>query len=1075
LLAAGLWLFPASGRSQTSAEPLDLSGTEEDVLLRTAGDLFEQQRFPAAGKNYQDFLKRYPKHARHAEAGMMFAESLYRQALAAACGTRMPAGSAASEVCSGAAALQSVPTEETFREARKAYESALRMTQRDDLLTESIEYRLAEIDFDLRRHEDVVRACSKLMADHPGGLLRGEARLLQAQSLLALQRPAEAAALLAAALRDQTRYEQDPRMRLAYGAALFSMGNSSGALVYLEKQDSPLAHLYAGRAMLSEGKPLLAIEHFLQVPKLDRDGPYVELSRYLSAESFFAAKDYRSALNAYEQFLHAYPQSRLKPGTMFKIGFSQYELQEYLAARGSFQSVLQLAADNEFAPLSLYMTAETFMQERRFKEAGFAYADMAASFSGPLAGNAQFKLAWTFFQQGELSSAEAAARQMLIKHPGHALAPISAMLLGDILTRNERYGDAVLAYQRALDMLPDAPLSQERKTEIREACLALLNRANLLGKDYGRLVSGYRYLMQEIKPSLHPWRAVTLLILAEGCFRQGLYDEALAIYKNVLKSYPANPDAAYAVDGIAWCLFKKGEYAQAEEFRRKLEEYRSLPKVAAAKTVLSGEQVGEGLFTASEFEMATIRFNQKKYLEALEAYEAFEKKHPNDPLAAQAALQMGWCAYRLEYYGQSIKTWERVETTYPQSPAAAQAAWATADTYFRAGQYEKAIAVYRRIVETYRADPAVGHARLRIAQSYYNGKEILKAIGAFEEILNAAPESAESGPVLDFLTQLLYREDSRPQALEALGRVAETNPNAPLAARARLRIAKNAFEGRDYPEAVKQLEPLTTRLMEAGEQADAQFMLAEAYYNLQRYKDAAWAYDRFTTNYPGDERHMPALFHLGASRFKLEDHAGAAQAFQAVREKYPKASYAPVALFNSALAYRKLGRWEDAALALKNYKKDYPEAAKTSNASAELLAVYEEHRQYAAAIETLLEERETLPEDDARRLELTYRLGEDYAALEKENEAVAAYESLAANPMKGNAYRLSALAKLGEIYEKRALWDKALAIYDDLSRSAARGDWAEAAKARAEAVREKLRSAAPSNAASPAEPQPAHP
>ena len=62
-----------------------------------------------------------------------------------------------------------------------------------------------------------------------------------------------------------------------------------------------------------------------------------------------------------------------------------------------------------------------------------------------------------------------------------------------------------------------------------------------------------------------------MLYIAEGYFRQRLYDEAQGIYQEVLKSFPANPDSAYAVDGIAWCLFKKGDYAGAEEFRQKLE------------------------------------------------------------------------------------------------------------------------------------------------------------------------------------------------------------------------------------------------------------------------------------------------------------------------------------------------------------------------------------------------------------------------------------------------------------------------------------------------------------------------
>lgn len=109
-------------------------------------------------------------------------------------------------------------------------------------------------------------------------------------------------------------------------------------------------------------------------------------------------------------------------------------------------------------------------------------------------------------------------------------------------------------------------------------------------------------------------------------------------------------------------------------------------------------QLAQSLFTGNEFESAAALFNQNRYFEALAAFENFESKHPQHALAAEAALQAGWCYYRLEYYGPAVNTWERTETTYPGTPSSAQAARATADTYFRAGQYEKAIVIYRRIL-----------------------------------------------------------------------------------------------------------------------------------------------------------------------------------------------------------------------------------------------------------------------------------------------------------------------------------------------------------------------------------------
>lgn len=1049
-------LFCPPAPAQEASEELGRSDTEEMKLFRLAGRLFEERNYPAAAKNYRDFTRNYPKHSRAPDAQMMLAECLYDSAIAEADSS------------------QAVP-KKIFREAEKEYRRALDVIPKDDHLGESAAFRLGEIEFNLKQYDEAFETFEKLLADYPGGLLRGEARLLQAQALLTRKKSAEAAGILRAVLADQPVYENDPRVSLAYGVALFETGKSSEALSQLEDLKNPLAYLYAGRALMSLGRPLVAVEKFKQVIESDPQGPWTELSRYFSAEAFFAAKDFLSAMQGYEQFLLAYPQSPLRPGTIYKIGLCQYERGEYLAARGSFQSVMQLSPGNEFAQLSLYMTGETFLREGRLKEAGFAYADMASSYETVLAGNAQFKLGWCHFKQGELPASETALRLMLTRFPAHRLTPAAGTLLGNVLTREERYRDAVRAYQQSLDLLETIELAEEDKTQLREADLALLNKANLLGGDYPSLVSGYQYVLNHFKPTLNPWRAATLLYIAEGYFRQELYDKALGIYTEILNSYPIAPESAFAADGTAWCLFKKGEYPRSGEEREKLSAYQHRPPVAPSKTVLAEGVLPEDFYISSEYEQAVALFNQKKYTDALDRYESFEKSHPNHPMAAQAAFWSGWCYYRLEYYGQAIKTWERVETSYPNSPVAVQSAWAGADTYFRAQQHEKAIAAYTRIIQTYSRDSSLSHARLRIAQSYYNGKDLPKAIAAFEELLREEPDSRESSQVLDFFAQLLDRPESKNSAIDALNRVADSRPGSRTAAQARFYVARNYYESGDHASAVKLLEGLVSNLTMGKELADAQFYLADSYYTLKRYSEASLAYERVTLNYPGDKRFPAALFHLGAARFKLNEYAPAAEAFGKLVKEYPSSSYAPVALFNSALAYRKLGKWEEAALALKTYVKNYPEEAKNSNASSELAAIYEEHRQFPLAAALLQENRDALPQDDALRAELTYRLAEDYSAMGDMEKAEAEYRALVKSPLKSNNFRLSALGKLGEYYEKKESWPLAVDAYHELAQSAVQKEWVEAAKARIAVIKEKLAQGAAVEVSTPAAAAPAAP
>ncbi|MBI4061573.1 MAG: tetratricopeptide repeat protein [Elusimicrobia bacterium] len=1001
-------------------------------LFRTAGTLFESGNYGAATKSYQEFANKHDKDLRAPEAQAMYAESLYRQAI-----------KIAETGASADAALE---------EARGEFQKALRAVARGDHLATAVGLRLAEVEFNLKRYAESRVAAARVYSDSPGGPVRAEARLLQGRALLALSKPSEAFQELRAALGEHPAFGDDPRFALVYGVALFEVGNSSDSLRYLEKLDEPYAHLYAARAQIKLGRPLVAVERLRKIETGDQANPLVELARYLKAEAFYVSKDYPTALSSFEDFLRLAPRSPYRPAAMFKIGLCQFERQDYLAARGSFQSVLQMAAKSEFAEPSLFMIGEAFLREGRLKEANMAYADMAASFPGALGGTARFKQSWTHQRQSEWAGAEFALKTLLNEQPDHRLAPGAALLLGNVFVSQQRYGDAAKAYQRALDLLPGAPLGEERRTELREVALALLSRANLLAADFSNLVSGYQYLMKHAKPTFNPWRAATLLYVAEGYYRQRLFDQALDIYKEVLATFPAAPESMLAVDGTAWAHFSKGEYAKAFEAWRRLPALSRRPPVAPAKTVLPDGKLADDILVAAEFEAGTSRFNQKKYLEALEAYETFEKAHPGHALAVEAALQAGWCYYRLEYYGQALKTWERVETSFPDSAQASKAAWAIADTYFRAGKHDLAIATYERILQKYPLDPAVNHARLRIAQSRYNAKDMVQAVAAFESLVQAAPDSPEAAQVLDFLTQLLYQPDGKGAALDALERIANARADSPAGASARFRIAAHLYEKGDHAAVVTNLEPLIGRLAGRSELMDAEFFIADSYYQLKRYKDAALAFDRFSSNYPGEKRLAAALFHLGASRFKLEEHAPAAEAFKKVVTEHASTDYAPVALFNMALALRRLGKWDEAAVALREYIKKHPEEAKGSNAALELVALYEEHRQFPLAVELLTGLRDRLAPDDARRLELTLRLADIHAASEDEAKSVAELQTAAAGVPKTDPNRLAALAKLGEYYERKELWAEAQTTYADIARHASDGKWVEAASARAQAA-----------------------
>src|SRR5437879_13867932 len=132
-----LALSSGAGALPACAEDLTWADTECRDLFRVAGDLFEQQKYPAAAKSYRDFLRQFSGDMRAPEAQMMLAESLYRQALAES------------------AALEA-PSEKAFAEAEREYHSALGRIPKGDMLAESASFRLGEIGFNLRKYPEAI-------------------------------------------------------------------------------------------------------------------------------------------------------------------------------------------------------------------------------------------------------------------------------------------------------------------------------------------------------------------------------------------------------------------------------------------------------------------------------------------------------------------------------------------------------------------------------------------------------------------------------------------------------------------------------------------------------------------------------------------------------------------------------------------------------------------------------------------------------------------------------------------------------------------------------------------------------
>ena len=115
-------------------------------------------------------------------------------------------------------------------------------------------------------------------------------------------------------------YAQVPAVIFAKAVLELNGRNYTASQKLFSRLDTPEARFFLGKAYIYEGKTYMAAGVF---EGLLKDYPATDLKEeveFLSADSFFYARDYNGAILKYQEFLKKNPASKLKNAAAFRIG-----------------------------------------------------------------------------------------------------------------------------------------------------------------------------------------------------------------------------------------------------------------------------------------------------------------------------------------------------------------------------------------------------------------------------------------------------------------------------------------------------------------------------------------------------------------------------------------------------------------------------------------------------------------------------------------------------------------------------------------------------------------------------------
>lgn len=108
----------------------------------------------------------------------------------------------------------------------------------------------------------------------------------------------------------------------------------------------------AAYRLLLEGRYPAAIDAFQQYLNAYPDGQYADNAQYWLGEAYYVSRDFPTALAEFNKVVERFPQSTKLPDAMLKIGYTQYELRQWDAAREALSAVAQRAPGTTAARLA---------------------------------------------------------------------------------------------------------------------------------------------------------------------------------------------------------------------------------------------------------------------------------------------------------------------------------------------------------------------------------------------------------------------------------------------------------------------------------------------------------------------------------------------------------------------------------------------------------------------------------------------------------------------------------------------------------------------------------------------------
>jgi TolA-binding protein len=537
--------------------------------------------------------------------------------------------------------------------------------------------------------------------------------------------------------------------------------------------------------------------------------------------------------------------------------------------------------------------------------------------------------------------------------------------LGETYAKIEQMQDAIMAFERLLNLYPDYKYAPQMQKNIADIYYKLdqldsaFNANQKLFENYNpnsewylsyqqkETREKYDILDQAYKLSEEALRSNIVYVLNSAQEIESVrpeeakqkYELLVSLSNKYLETFPTDPNAYEINWSLALVLDTKLQQLEDayEEYLKVANDYleNKYREPAAVNAIVVADSLvkAEKRLTMAEDTVKIEGLEGKaapptELTEAekrlAEAYDNYIKLFPNGEKTPEILVAAGGLYYEHRQFEKAKIYYRTLVTRFPEAKEKDIALFSTMNTYFQLGQYVDAEYIARKILES----PNIPEEKKEIAK-----KRIAESIFKNAEKLEGQQNYIEAG----------YEY---------------------------LRVYKDAPDDKRF---------VDLAMFKAGVMFD----------KAEQYTKAIEAYQLLADTFPKSKYAIPALESIAEDYKILEDYNKVASTYEEIFKRYPSEDRAEAALYNASYYYEQAKNWEEAIRVNNIYVNTYPDSPDAKDLYFHNASLYLKLDRVEDANEIYKDFAARFP-DDPRVIEAFYERGKYY--FDKENYDLAKVE-----------------------------------------------------------------------------------